>query len=133
MARIFADKKFVGTWKCTTKIKEVIFNETNLNFPAQVTKILYISNTQGGTIMYFSVPGPESRGIPAVKASGIGVQFVLSGQNDKYKLKEDIRINIKDNANLIGESVQEWSLPGKGVVAKLITRSDYHRVGRMKN
>jgi hypothetical protein len=132
MARIFADKRFVGVWKCTTKIKEVIYNETNLNFPEAVTKILYISNTQGGTIMYFSQPGPESKGISATRASGIAVEFQLKGQNSKYILSETMKINIIDNANLIGESVQEWSLPGKGSVAKLITRSDYHRVGRMR-
>lgn len=132
MAKVYADVRFVGVWKCTTKIKEVIFNSSKLQFPEQSTKIVSISNTQGGTIMYMGQPGPDAKGFPATRASGIGVEFIFAGQNDKYTFKEAVKVNIVDTANLVGESTQEWSIPGKGVVAKIITRSEYHRVGRMR-
>lgn len=132
MARVFADKRFVGVWKCKTKIKEIIYNQANLNFPDEITKIISISNTQGGTIMYFGQPSPTAKGIPASRASGIAVEFILKGQHQKYVLTEIFKINVVDNANLIGESTQDWVTSKEGSVAKVITRSEYHRVGRMK-
>lgn len=133
MAKVYADQRFVGVWKCTTKIKEVIFNNENLNFPDKQTKIISFSNTPGGTVMFFGQPGPEAKGIPVLRASGIGVEIKYSGKSSKYVLNETMKINIIDNANLLGESTLEWQIPGKGPVAKIIARSEYHRVGRMRS
>jgi hypothetical protein len=134
MAKVFADKGFVGVWKCTTTVKEVVFNQTNLTFPDHFTKIVSFSNTPGGTIMYMGQPGPDAKGVQAARASGIAVEFLMQGPHgDKYILCETQRINIVDTANLLGESVLEWRLPGKGVAAKVITRNEYHRVGRMRS
>lgn len=132
MAKIYADKRFVGVWKCTTKIKEVIFNHANLNFPEHQTKIISFSNTAGGTVMYQGQPSPEARGTQAQRASGIGVEFKFKGKSDKYILDELLRVNIVDSANLVGESVQQWEIPGKGTVAKIIARSEFKRIGRMR-
>lgn len=132
MAKVLADIRFVGVWKCTTKLKEVVFNNSKLSFPEKLVKIVSISNTASGTVMYIGQPGPDAKGFPAIRAAGIGVEFSYMGKNDKYILKETIRINIVDVADLIGESDQEWQVPGRGVVAKTITQSEYHRIGRMK-
>lgn len=133
MSKIYADKRFVGVWKCTTKIKEVVYNHANLNFPDHQTKIISFSNTAGGTVMYMGQPSPDAKGIQAQRASGIGVEFKFKGKSDKYILDELVRVNIVDVSTLVGESVQEWEIPGKGPVAKIITRSDYKRIGRMKS
>lgn len=132
MAKVVADTRFVGTWKCSVRIKEVIFNNSKLAFPELTTKIITIQNTPAGTAMYLGQPGPDAKPFPATRTAGIAVEFFFKGQNDKYLLNETIKINIVDTANLIGESVQEWSIPGKGIVAKVITQSDYHRIGRMR-
>ena len=110
----------------------MIFNDSKLHFPDHQTKIVSISNTPGGTYFYIGQPGPGAKGFPANRASGIAVEFLFNGQNDKYILNEQLRINIVDNANLIGESTQQWEIPGKGPVAKIITRSEYKRIGRMR-
>jgi hypothetical protein len=130
MSKVFAEKRFVGVWKCTTRIKEVVFNNENLNFPDHQTKIISFSNTAGGTIMYMGQPSPDAKGFPASRASGIAVEFKFKVRSSKYILTEVNRINVVDSAKLIGESVQEWELPGKGIVAKIIASSEYRRLGR---
>lgn len=132
MSKVFADKKLVGVWKCTTVIKEVIFNNSNLNFPNKQTKIVSISNTPGGTILIQGQPTPGAKGIPATRAGGIAVEFLYTGKNDQYSLKEIVKINLVDNGKMIGEGTQEWEIPGKGPIAKVITASEYSRIGRMR-
>lgn len=134
MAKVYADVKFVGNWKCTSKLKKVLFNKANMNFPEISYKFISISNTPAGTIMYLKNKSGSDRGIPAVKAydNGQTVEFIYKGKNEKFELLESIKISMVDNANLVGESVSEWTIPGKGVVAKVISRNDYHRMGRMR-
>ena len=130
MSKIYADTKFVGVWKCLSKVKAVEFNKTNVTFQDKAQYVTF-SNTQGGTIMYFGTPEENTGRIIATRAADNAVEFIFKAKDPRFIIKEHLIINLMDNSTLKGQSTVEY-LTKQGTVAKVKLWHDYKRMGRMQ-